>query len=102
MTLFKAGDNAHACAKRMVGTNLNDGLQALHRLGFVDNPWGEKACLLVKMTLHLGDKHWSLIMAYSYTYINGNSDDEGSADEFGGEVQPHAFLKLEWCILSSS
>ena len=97
MTLFKAGTDAHACAKRAATT---DGSQLVRRLGFIDNPWGEKARLLTKSTSRLEDKHWAMIMAYSATYISGYSDDEGSADEkgYGTETQPHAFIELDWCV----
>jgi len=97
--LYKAGDDALACAKWGAA---NDGSQMLRRLGFIDSPWGKKACLLMKTTLRLKDKHWSLVVAYSYAYIKGNSDDEGSVDEGKDEAQPHAFLELEWCIFFPS
>jgi len=93
--LFKAGDDAHACAKCAATT---DGSQLIHHLGFIDNPWGKKACLLMKSMSRLEDKHWAMIMTYSAT--DGYSDNEGSADEngYGTEMQPHVFIELDWCV----
>jgi hypothetical protein len=66
-------------------------------LGFVDNPWGEKACQLGKTTCHLDDTHWGMIKEHAFVHISatGEESDEG-IDDAGEAMNPHALIELDW------
>ena len=69
-------------------------------LGFVDNPWGEKARQLVKTTCHLNDTHWGMIKENALARIStaGEDSEEGidGLDDNGGDaMNPHALVQLD-------
>jgi len=96
LTLFKSGEDALKADRESV----KGGSRHSRGLGFVDNPWGEKARQLVKTTCRLDDTHWGLIKEYAFAHISmgGEDSDEGvaGADDDNGATDPHAILVLDW------
>lgn len=67
-------------------------------LGFVDNPWGEKARQLVKTTCRLDDTHWGMIKEHALAHIGAAGDDsEEGIPGFDDEaMNSHALIELDW------
>ncbi|KAN0107510.1 hypothetical protein V8E52_010028, partial [Russula decolorans] len=96
LTLFKSGEDALKVDKEAVraGSRYSQGL------GFVDNPWGEKARQLVKTTCRLDDTHWGMIKEHAFAHIGigGEESDEGIAgfDDDTSGANLHAIINLDW------
>ena len=70
-------------------------------LGFVDNPWGEKACQLGRTTCRLDDTYWGMIKEHAYAHIGtaGDESDDGIAgfdDNASEAMNPHVLIELDW------
>lgn len=97
MTLFKSGEDALKAEREAVraGSRFNRGI------GFVDNPWGEKARKLGRTTSRLDDVHWGMIKEHASVHIGtaGDQSDEGIAgldDASEATLNPHGFIDLDW------
>jgi hypothetical protein len=71
-------------------------------LGFIENPWGEKAREFVKTTKRLDESRWRIIIEHAHAYLSAELDrdaiDEDN-NEIGGEdgcVNPRAAIDLDW------
>jgi hypothetical protein len=93
LTLFKSGEDALKVDREAVraGSRHTRG----HGLGFVNNPWGEKARQTGKATSRLDDMHWDMIKEHAYAHIGAAGDD---SDEIAGNAasNPYAFIDLDW------
>ena len=96
MTLFKSGEDALKADREAV----RGGSRYSRGLGFVDNPWGEKARQLVKTTYRLDDTHWGMIKEHAFAHINitGKESDEENQGitGFDDDTNPHAVIELDW------
>jgi len=95
LTLFKLGEDALKVDKEAVRA----GSRYSRGLGFVDNPWGEKARQLVKTTCCLDDTHWGMIKEHAFAHIGtgGEESDEGIAgfDDDTSGANLHAIIDLD-------
>jgi len=96
LTLFKSGEDALRADREVV----RGGSRYSRGLGFVDNPWGEKARQLVKTTCRLDDTHWGMIKEHAFAHIStGEESDEGISgfdDDTGKAMSLHAIIELDW------
>jgi thioesterase domain-containing protein len=95
LTLFKSGEDALKVDKEAVRA----GSRYSRNLGFVDNPWGEKARQLGRTTCRLDDNHWGMIKEHAFAHIGtaGEESDEAGASFNDGEaMNPHAHIELDW------
>jgi hypothetical protein len=98
LTIFKSGEDALKADREMV----NIRSRYTKGLGFVDNPWGEKARQIGRSTSRLNDKHWEMINEHAYAHIGVVGDDSEEViagpnnDADDPASNPHAFIDLSW------
>ena len=98
--MFKTGEDAMQADRDHNANGSRGGAQNIRGLGFIENPWGEKARAFVKTTKCINDSLWDTIIEAACEHntelgVFGEDNDKNN-DEDRSYGNPHTSIDLDW------